>query len=153
MANKKIGLPAGYGNGGIDTMDQCAKLSKKATRTLKNLEITRDMLRQIAANEEKSAKGLQQILNPLKQITRSKGLRFSVVDRAIQNYWRKQEQNRRIFAAALQTKILVELDKFITTTEDQRITLMKRNKKTQQTFIQCKKETAHSSESVCHILH
>eukprot|EP01083_Nonionella_stella_P216695 778644_1 len=92
MANKKTGLPAGYGNGGIDTMDQCAKLSNKITNALENLEITRDMLRKIAANEEKSAKGLQEILNTLKQITRSKGSRFSVIDRPIQNYWRKKNK-------------------------------------------------------------
>eukprot|EP01083_Nonionella_stella_P067267 177785_1 len=143
---KSSPLQAGYGNGGIDTMDQFEKLSDKITNSLKNLEFTRDMLRQLAENEKKSAKTIQQILNPLKQINKNKTLRFSVVDRAIQNYWKKQEQDRRLFAAALQTKIIDELDEYISSARDQKKKLTKENTKTQRTFIECKKETAKQKQ-------
>eukprot|EP01083_Nonionella_stella_P216694 778643_1 len=129
MANKKTGLPAGYGNGGIDTMDQCAKLSNKCFK-----------------KSGKISKRPSTNIEPIK--TNHTKQRIAIFCRGSTNtkLLEEKEQNRRIFVAALQTKTLVELDKFITTTEDQRITLMKRNKNTQQSFIQCKKETAKQKQ-------
>merc|ERR1712154_166699 len=99
-------------------------------------EYTRDMLRQLADNEKKSAKAIATILNQ-----KNKSLRFSVVDQAIQNYWKKQESNRRHFAAALQTKIIEGLDGYIASSRDRKKKLAKDNNKIQKTFIEHKKET------------
>eukprot|EP01084_Bolivina_argentea_P141066 247922_1 len=137
MANKSSGnLQAGYGNGGIEPMAQFDKLSDKITNSLKNLEFTRDMLRQLAENEKKSAKNIAAILNQ-----KNKSLRFSVVDQAIQSFWKKQESNRRHFAEALQTKIIDELENYIGLACEKKKKLQKENSKIQKNFIECKKET------------
>jgi len=65
-------------------------------------------------------------------------LRFSVVDQAVQSYWKKQEENRH---HALQTQLVEKLDKFISEARDRKKKLAKENGKVQSGFIQCKKET------------
>jgi len=136
MANSAGPLKAGYGNGGIASIEQFGKLADKIGNSLKNLEFTRDMLRQLADNEKKSAKVIAQILN-----SKSKSLRFSVVDQAIQNYWRKQETNRRHFATALQTKIVDALEVYISSARDKKKKLSKENGKIQKGFTDVRKET------------
>merc|ERR1712130_193330 len=102
---------------------------------------TRDMIRQLAENEKKSAKSIATILNQ-----KNKSLRFSVVDQAIQSYWKKQESNRRHFAAALQTKIIEGLDSYINSARDRKKKLTKENSKIQRSFIECKKETTKQKQ-------
>eukprot|EP00486_Rosalina_sp_Unknown_P003105 CAMPEP_0201574310 /NCGR_PEP_ID=MMETSP0190_2-20130828/18740_1 /ASSEMBLY_ACC=CAM_ASM_000263 /TAXON_ID=37353 /ORGANISM="Rosalina sp." /LENGTH=847 /DNA_ID=CAMNT_0048002389 /DNA_START=21 /DNA_END=2567 /DNA_ORIENTATION=+ len=139
MANNRAGggkaLQAGYGNGGLSPMAQFEKLGDKITNSLKNLEYTRDMLKKLAESERNSAKSIATILNQ-----KNKTLRFSVVDQAIQNYWKKQESFRRHFSTALLEKIIGELDTYINSGRDRKKKLSKENKKVQATFIECKKE-------------
>merc|ERR1712228_242360 len=90
----------------------------------------------LAEIDKKSAKSIANILNQ-----KNKNLRFSVVDQAIQSYWKKQESNRRHGADALQTKIIKGLDSYISSARERKKKLNKENSKIQRSFIECKKET------------
>eukprot|EP01084_Bolivina_argentea_P028017 52109_1 len=134
-------LQAGYGNGGIPPMEQFDKLTEKIGNSLKNLEFTRDMLRQLAETEKKSAKEIAGILNK-----KSKTLRFSVVDQAIQNYWKKIESQRRHFSAALIEKIVAPLDGYINSARSRRKQLQKESSKTKKSVIDIEKERAKQKQ-------
>ena len=96
------------------------KLSDKISNRLKNLEYTRDMLKKLAESEKASAKSIAATLNQ-----KNKSLRFSVVDQAIQNYWKKQESFRRHFSTALLEKIISGLDTYINGARDKMKKLLK----------------------------
>jgi len=132
---------AGYGNGGIESIDQFDKLCDKISNSLKNLEYTRDMMKKLSENERQSAKIIASILNQ-----KNKTLRFSVVDQAIQTYWKKQEANRRHFADALQSKIIDALENYINTANTKKKKLQKENKKVQSSFIEYKKEATKQKQ-------
>ena len=117
------------------------KLADKISNSLKNLEYTKDMLKKLAESEKQSAKSIATILNQ-----KNKTLRFSVVDQAIQNYWKKQESFRRHFSTALLEKIIGGLDAYINSAKDRKKKLSKENKKVQATFIECKKEAGKQKQ-------
>mmetsp|Transcript_107556 Transcript_107556/g.131230 ORF Transcript_107556/g.131230 Transcript_107556/m.131230 type:complete len:272 (-) Transcript_107556:669-1484(-) len=136
-------LQAGYGNGGINSMLQFDKLNEKLSNSIKNLEFTKEMLKQLGDNEKQSGKIILQLITK-----KNKSLRFSVVDTAIQSYWKKRASSRIKFAESIQQTVIPNLELFLNQCRSIKRNLCRENDKIQKNFLNISRELS-KQKNIC----